>query len=114
MDANESTSRIPILIDANEAAELLSISRATFLRLDRSGRLGPRSVKLGRLVRWHRAGIEAWALAGCPPRSQWHTYGLPHGGSPDSGKPAIARPAGQVTSRSKIRNSHGGEHDDRN
>lgn len=103
MDANESTSRIPILIDANEAAELLSISRATFLRLDRSGRLGPPSVRLGRLVRWNRAQIEQWAAAGCPPRSRWRSHGLAYGGDPDSRKSAIVRPAGAVTSGLKIR-----------
>jgi excisionase family DNA binding protein len=70
---NQTTERL--LLSAAEAAAMLGISRATFLRLDRSGRLGPKSVRLGRLVRWHRAQIEVWVGAGCPPRSGWRKGG---------------------------------------
>lgn len=111
MDANERT--IPILVGADCGAALLGLSRSTFLRMDRSGRLGPRSILLGRLRRWHRYQLEAWAAAGCPPRTQWRSYGGPHGGSLESGKSTISRPAGRATSRSKIRTSHGGDYVDR-
>jgi len=93
-----------ILVDANQAAALLGMSRSSFLRLDQRGLLGPRSVRLGRLVRWHRAEIEAWAAAGCPPRVQWlRVYGHAYGDGQDSGKYGISRPAGRPTSRMKIR-----------
>ena len=96
--------QVPILCSAAEAAALLGVSRATYLRMDQTGRLGPRSVRLGRLVRWHRAEIEAWAAAGCPPRVQWlRVYGHAYGDGQDSGKYGISRPAGRPTSRMKIR-----------
>lgn len=84
--------RSSLLVDAAEAAGLLGVSRMTFLRLDRRGLLGPKSVRLGRLVRWHRQQIEQWAAAGCPPRVQWlRANGLAHGTDSDSGKSGISR-----------------------
>ncbi len=40
-------------------------------RLHNSGRLGPRPIRLGRLVRFNAAELRAWADAGCPPRHEW-------------------------------------------
>jgi len=92
-----------ILVDANQAAALLGMSRSSFLRLDRRGLLGPRSVRLGRLVRWHRQQIEAWASAGCPPRSQWLPHGTAYGSRPTSGNSGNTRPSRRSTGRSEIR-----------
>ena len=61
----------PILLNAEQAAAACGISRAHFLQLERSGRLGPQPLRLGRCVRWSRTELEAWAHAGCPPRREW-------------------------------------------
>lgn len=61
----------PILVDADDAAALLGVSRGHFLNMDRSGRLGPQPIKLGRCTRWSRAELERWAEVGCPTRSEW-------------------------------------------
>ena len=93
-----------ILVDANQAAALLGMSRSSFLRLDQRGLLGPRSVRLGRLVRWHRQQLEAWAAAGCPPRVRWmRMNGDAYGERPDSAKSGISRATGRVTGGLKIR-----------
>lgn len=68
------TAQVPaepaLLIDADEAAELLGVARATLYRLDAKGRI-PRAVHLGRLRRWSRAELRRWVDAGCPSRSRW-------------------------------------------
>lgn len=61
-----------LLIDVTQAAELCAMSRSTFLRLERAGRVGPRLMKLGRLVRIDRRQLEDWISAGAPPRSEWN------------------------------------------
>ena len=61
----------PVLLNAEAAAALLDISRRHFQQLDRSGRLGPQPVKLGRCTRWSRNALERWAAAGCPCRPDW-------------------------------------------
>lgn len=59
------------LIDCDEFARLLSCSRRHVQKLDVKGRLGPRGIKLGRLLRFKRSEVLAWIEADCPPRSQW-------------------------------------------
>jgi len=61
----------PLLIDLREAARLSGISLSTFLRLERTGRVGPRPIRLGRLVRIDRRELERWIAAGCPSRADW-------------------------------------------
>ena len=61
----------PALLDTEGAADLLGVSRRYLQQMDRSGRLGPQSIRLGRCARWSRAELEAWAAAGCPPRREW-------------------------------------------
>jgi predicted DNA-binding transcriptional regulator AlpA len=60
-----------LLIDAKKAAEILSISRAHFLSLYSSGRIGPLPVRLGKAVRWRSGELRAWVNAGCPSREKW-------------------------------------------
>lgn len=62
----------PILLDAEQAAAALNVSRAHFLAMDKSGRLGPRGVLLGRCRRWAFDELRDWARAGCPPRIEWN------------------------------------------
>lgn len=62
----------PMLLTALQVAGLLGISRTTFFGLLSAGCIGPRAVRFGRrLVRWRRAEIEKWVLAGCPPAARW-------------------------------------------
>lgn len=65
------TTTPPLLVSADEAAKIIGVSKSSFLRLDRRGLLGPRSVRLARLVRWNRREIETWIEAGCPARCDW-------------------------------------------
>lgn len=64
---------VPVLLLSTKQVGLalggMSVSHVE--RLSASGRLGPRPVKLGRLVRWRAAELRAWAEAGCPPRHEW-------------------------------------------
>jgi excisionase family DNA binding protein len=53
------------MIDVDAVAGLLACSPRHVYRLADMGRL-PKPVKLGALVRWSRAAIEAWISAGCP------------------------------------------------
>jgi excisionase family DNA binding protein len=69
-DSTTSSFSERIALSAEEVALLLGISRAHVFRLASSGRL-PRSVRLGRAVRWDRTTLEAWLTAGAPPRDRW-------------------------------------------
>jgi predicted DNA-binding transcriptional regulator AlpA len=55
-----------MLIPDTAAAALAGVSRSTWHVLRAAGRV-PRSVKLGRAVRWRRAEVELWIEWGCPP-----------------------------------------------
>ncbi|MFQ5733039.1 MAG: helix-turn-helix transcriptional regulator [Planctomycetaceae bacterium] len=53
------------LIDVSAVADLLGCSARHIYRLSDAGKM-PRPVKLGALVRWNRASLEAWIAEGCP------------------------------------------------
>jgi len=65
------TKNYPLLASAQQAAELLGVSRSHFYALHTSGRLGPLPVKLGRRALWVRGQLELWAEKNCPPRMKW-------------------------------------------
>jgi excisionase family DNA binding protein len=52
------------LMDERQAALILGLSPSTLEKLRRRNR-GPKAVKIGRLVRYRRADLEAWT-AGLP------------------------------------------------
>jgi excisionase family DNA binding protein len=54
-----STDSGAVLLTVNEMCSLLNISRATLVRMDKSGKL-PGRIKLGGSVRFHRATVETW------------------------------------------------------
>ena len=54
-----------LLCGVSEVARLLAVSKREVTVLVAEGRM-PRPTKLGRLSRWTRASLEAWAAAGCP------------------------------------------------
>jgi excisionase family DNA binding protein len=77
MDSTTDTAKPPagslaeqLALSAEQVARVLGISRAHVFRLASSGRL-PRSIRLGRAVRWDRRTIERWLDAGAPPRDLW-------------------------------------------
>ena len=53
------------LLDVQQVGALLNCSPRHIYRLADAGKM-PAPVKLGALVRWSRAAIEAWIAAGCP------------------------------------------------
>lgn len=48
-----------ILLSVNEMCKLLKISRATLVRMDKSGKL-PGRIKMGGSVRFHRKTVDNW------------------------------------------------------
>ena len=61
----------PLLISADESAQMLGIGRTLFYSMHSSGRLGPMPIKLGRRSLWNHKEIEEWTEAGCPVRNRW-------------------------------------------
>jgi excisionase family DNA binding protein len=53
------------LLDVRAVAALLDCSTRHVYRLSDAGRM-PAPVRVGALVRWRRADIDAWLAAGCP------------------------------------------------
>ena len=61
----------PIGLCAADAAALLGVSESHFYCLLKTGRLGPKPVRMGRAVRWSRQELIDWFNAGSPPRNRW-------------------------------------------
>ncbi len=61
----------PLLLSAEDAADLLGIGRSHFYALHSSGRLGPQPVRLGRRTLWRADELRAWCEEDCPPRVRW-------------------------------------------
>ncbi|MBX3412820.1 MAG: helix-turn-helix domain-containing protein [Pirellulales bacterium] len=55
----------PLLLTAEEFAEMMQISTRTLWRL-RSAGLVPAPVRIGGTVRWNRETVIDWIAAGCP------------------------------------------------
>jgi excisionase family DNA binding protein len=55
----------PALLDVTQVADLLNCSTRHVYRLSDGDRM-PRPIKLGALVRWNKATIDAWLAEGCP------------------------------------------------
>ncbi len=66
----------PLALSKAELARALGISERHLHTLDRTGRLGPRAIRLNRSVRYSRAEVEAWLAAGAPPRTEWDSQRL--------------------------------------
>ena len=60
----EST-QAPALLDVRAVAMLLDCSPRHVYRMSDAGRM-PKPVRVGALVRWNRAALEAWIADGCP------------------------------------------------
>jgi excisionase family DNA binding protein len=51
----------PLLLSAPEIAKLCGVNRATIWRWTKAGVLPSPTIKQGRVVKWHRESIEAFA-----------------------------------------------------
>lgn len=61
---------VALLLDADEAAALIGVSRATFWKLHSQGKV-PLPVRLSaRVVRWPKHELEHWVRSGCPARDK--------------------------------------------
>ncbi|RIK81904.1 MAG: hypothetical protein DCC68_07565 [Planctomycetota bacterium] len=60
----------PLVIDAEELALLLGVSKRHLWSLNAQQRL-PRPIRLGRSVRWAHDEVRSWIAAGAPDRSTW-------------------------------------------
>ena len=54
------------MLKVEEVADILRCSPRTVYRLADAGRMPP-PCRLGAMVRWSAAAIDAWIAAGCPP-----------------------------------------------
>jgi predicted DNA-binding transcriptional regulator AlpA len=76
MTARPSQPVEPELLSAAQTARLLGLSESTLFALKRTGRFGPRAIRIGRAVRYVRSEIVAWLEAGAdlgtlPNRAKW-------------------------------------------
>ncbi len=70
MPANPAVPGEPLLITAEEFAELMQLSVRTLWRL-RSGGQIPEPLRIGGAVRWRRDSVIEWIAGGCrPPQSR--------------------------------------------
>ena len=65
-----------LLIDANELANMLTISKRTVWRWLSAGRI-PRPAIDGHTKRWVKDEILAWVRNGCPVLKVWETINKP-------------------------------------
>jgi hypothetical protein len=62
----------PLLWSRRTLAKAIDVSLPTLSRMESSGRIGPKALRLNRAcVRYAAAEVEAWIRAGCPSRRQW-------------------------------------------
>lgn len=59
------------LVNTAEVCAMLGLSRTTFDKFRRSGRLPRPKIEMPRLVRWSRSELERWVAAGCPAQTEW-------------------------------------------
>lgn len=61
----------PLLLDAAQVAEMLSLNKKTFYHLVKTEAMDtfPKPIKFGeRLSRWRKEEVEAWVNAKAPPK----------------------------------------------
>ena len=67
----QNASEIPVLIRAETAAKLCDVSLRTWRRLEAEGNV-PKPIRVGgRIQRYSRSEVLAWAESGCPSRDEW-------------------------------------------
>jgi predicted DNA-binding transcriptional regulator AlpA len=68
---NRHISLSPLLLTAEQAAQLLGFTKQFFYQLQASGSLGPQALYFGKRARWSVYELREWIKAGCPPRERW-------------------------------------------
>jgi predicted DNA-binding transcriptional regulator AlpA len=61
----------PLLVDAQQASEMLGIGRSHFYAMLSSGQIGPMSHKLGKRCLYSVKELRKWVNAGMPTRQDW-------------------------------------------
>jgi predicted DNA-binding transcriptional regulator AlpA len=61
----------PLLLNANQTAEMLNLSRTAFYNLRITGRFPLQPVRINSKILFKRADVEKWVSAGCPPENEW-------------------------------------------
>lgn len=61
-----------LTVNARQAAAMLNVSVRQLWRLSSTQKL-PRPLRLGHCVRWSKAELEAFLVAGAPNRETWET-----------------------------------------
>ena len=76
----------PLLVDVKALARMLSTSVRSVWRMNSGGKV-PRSVRVGRSVRWNVATIREWIDLGCPDRA---TFDARHRNRKGGGREDVA------------------------
>jgi excisionase family DNA binding protein len=63
---HQNMSKPAVMLTVADVAAMLACSTKTVYRLVDRGAI-PRPVRLGGMLRWHRAQLERWLADGCPP-----------------------------------------------
>jgi predicted DNA-binding transcriptional regulator AlpA len=71
MAQTKQTTEKPLLLNANQAAEILNLSRTGFYNLRITGRFPLKPVSINSKILFKRADVEKWVSAGCPPAKEW-------------------------------------------
>jgi excisionase family DNA binding protein len=61
------------LLSPEQLAQRMGVGKSTIYRLRQRGELGPQTLKVGGSSRFVESEVDAWLLAGCPPRRKWET-----------------------------------------
>jgi len=61
----------PALLTIPQVCQYLNIKRATFYKLNASGKFAPLQIGLCRKVLFNKMELENWIRAGCPHRKIW-------------------------------------------
>ena len=61
----------PHALNHAATARLMGIAPSHLHNLEKTGRMGPTPVRLGRCKRYLTAHVQEWMNAGCPPRHRW-------------------------------------------
>jgi len=60
-----------LLVSADRAAAMLSVSRSKLYAMHNSGRLGPLPIRLGGRSLWSTDQLSRWVEGGCKRRELW-------------------------------------------
>lgn len=71
MNKNHDAPTAPATYTRSDLARLLQVSLRHIAAMHASGRLGPRPLRFGRVVRYLASETQEWLAAGAPARDLW-------------------------------------------